>query len=143
MNRRTLLHAAAIALGTTAILAASGAVAQDKKWTVGFSQATTIEPWRAQFNKDIIAEAAKQFTAQPAKNTAATRCACCCLCCAADAATSDAHAEQDPIARGCGHHCDDHVFKCVDDRLAEFLEVPQARSDEFTEGTRQIVNHGD
>ena len=59
MNRRTLLHAAAIALGTTAILAASGAVAQDKKWTVGFSQATTIEPWRAQFNKDIIAEAAK------------------------------------------------------------------------------------
>src|SRR4249919_2675050 len=33
--------------------------AQDKKWTIGFSQATTIEPWRAQFNKDIIAEAAK------------------------------------------------------------------------------------
>ena len=26
---------------------------------IGFSQATTIEPWRAQFNKDIIAEAAK------------------------------------------------------------------------------------
>ena len=35
------------------------ALAQDKKWKIGFSQATTIEPWRAQFNKDIIAEAAK------------------------------------------------------------------------------------
>jgi ribose transport system substrate-binding protein len=35
------------------------ASAQDKKWTIGFSQATTIEPWRAQFNKDIIAEAEK------------------------------------------------------------------------------------
>ena len=34
--------------------------AQDKKFKIGFSQATTIEPWRAQFNKDIIAEAAKQ-----------------------------------------------------------------------------------
>jgi ribose transport system substrate-binding protein len=34
-------------------------MAQDKKWRIGFSQATTIEPWRAQFNKDIIAEAAK------------------------------------------------------------------------------------
>ena len=33
--------------------------AQDKKWKIGFSQATTIEPWRAQFNKDIIAEANK------------------------------------------------------------------------------------
>ena len=33
--------------------------AQDKKWKIGFCQATTIEPWRAQFNKDIIAEAAK------------------------------------------------------------------------------------
>lgn len=29
------------------------------KWRIGFSQATTIEPWRAQFNKDIIAEAEK------------------------------------------------------------------------------------
>ncbi len=38
---------------------AADAFAQDKKWKIGFSQATTIEPWRAQFNKDIIAEAAK------------------------------------------------------------------------------------
>jgi ribose transport system substrate-binding protein len=33
--------------------------AQDKKYVIGFSQVTTIEPWRAQFNKDIIAEAEK------------------------------------------------------------------------------------
>src|SRR5262245_56706757 len=29
------------------------------KWKVGFSQVTTIEPWRVQFNKDIEAEAKK------------------------------------------------------------------------------------
>jgi len=29
------------------------------KWKIGFSQVTTIEPWRVQFNKDIKAEAAK------------------------------------------------------------------------------------
>ncbi len=33
--------------------------AADKKWTIGFSQATTIEPWRVQFNKDLKAEAEK------------------------------------------------------------------------------------
>jgi len=27
------------------------------KWKVGFSQCTTLEPWRVQFNKDIQAEA--------------------------------------------------------------------------------------
>jgi len=62
MNRRTLLGLAALAalVSTTALIAPRDAVAQDKKWKIGFSQATTIEPWRAQFNKDIIAEAAKQ-----------------------------------------------------------------------------------
>src|SRR5450755_4123631 len=30
------------------------------KWKVGFSQCTTLEPWRVQFNKDIEAEAKKQ-----------------------------------------------------------------------------------
>jgi ribose transport system substrate-binding protein len=29
------------------------------KWKVGFSQCTTLEPWRVQFNKDIQAEAKK------------------------------------------------------------------------------------
>ena len=42
-----------------AVFTADTSVAQDKKWKIGFSQATTIEPWRAQFNKDIIAEAEK------------------------------------------------------------------------------------
>jgi ribose transport system substrate-binding protein len=61
MKRRALLSLAALAAlaSTTALIAPSDAVAQDKKWKIGFSQATTIEPWRAQFNKDIIAEAAK------------------------------------------------------------------------------------
>src|SRR4029077_13940548 len=35
----------------------TAARAADKKWKVGFSQATTLEPWRVQFNKDIEAEA--------------------------------------------------------------------------------------
>jgi ribose transport system substrate-binding protein len=30
------------------------------KWKVGFSQCTTLEPWRVQFNKDIQAEAKNQ-----------------------------------------------------------------------------------
>lgn len=32
--------------------------AQEKKWVIGFSQVTTVEPWRVQFNKDLEAEAA-------------------------------------------------------------------------------------
>ncbi|MBA3448093.1 MAG: substrate-binding domain-containing protein [Pseudaminobacter sp.] len=61
MERRELLTLAALtaALATTTLLSGESAFAQDKKYTIGFSQATTIEPWRAQFNKDIIAEAAK------------------------------------------------------------------------------------
>jgi len=61
MKRRELFKLAALAAvraSSTAIVT-KHAVAQDKKWKIGFSQATTIEPWRAQFNKDIIAEAAK------------------------------------------------------------------------------------
>ncbi|MCO6052351.1 substrate-binding domain-containing protein [Mesorhizobium sp. RP14(2022)] len=60
MKRRdTFRLAAAAAMFLSGTLLASPGLAQDKKWTIGFSQATTIEPWRAQFNKDIIAEAAK------------------------------------------------------------------------------------
>lgn len=62
MKRREVLGLAVVTAAlaaTTALLPSSSAVAQDKKWRIGFSQATTIEPWRAQFNKDIIAEAAK------------------------------------------------------------------------------------
>jgi len=62
MKRRELLRIAAItaALATaTALTGVRDTLAQDKKFNIGFSQATTIEPWRAQFNKDIIAEAGK------------------------------------------------------------------------------------
>ncbi len=62
MKRRDflILTAVAASLGASTMLtSATGAFAADKKWTIGFSQVTTIEPWRAQFNKDIIAEAAK------------------------------------------------------------------------------------
>ncbi len=61
MKRRDLFKLAAFAalVSSTALTSGQDAFAQDKKWKIGFSQATTIEPWRAQFNKDIIAEAAK------------------------------------------------------------------------------------
>src|SRR6478736_2469017 len=62
MKRRDMLKFAVVTTAlvtTTALLPGGNAIAQDKKFKIGFSQATTIEPWRAQFNKDIIAEAAK------------------------------------------------------------------------------------
>ena len=62
MRRRNFLKVAGgtvAGLTVTAYLPDGFARAQDKQWVIGFSQATTIEPWRAQFNKDIIAEAAK------------------------------------------------------------------------------------
>ena len=63
MKRREFLKltsAAAIVTGagTTLILPAGFNPARaEAKWTVGFSQATTLEPWRVQFNKDIKKEA--------------------------------------------------------------------------------------
>jgi ribose transport system substrate-binding protein len=62
MKRRDIIKLTAVAAvlaATTVLMPAHDALAQDKKFRIGFSQATTIEPWRAQFNKDIIAEAAK------------------------------------------------------------------------------------
>ena len=62
MKRREFLGLVALTtalVATTALVPGQSAFAQDKKWTIGFSQVTTIEPWRAQFNKDILAEAAK------------------------------------------------------------------------------------
>lgn len=49
----------AVIASITTFMTASDALAQDRKWRLGLSQATTIEPWRAQFNKDILSEAAK------------------------------------------------------------------------------------
>jgi len=58
MKRREFTTLATFAAAIT-LLPGGYAIAQKKKLRIGFSQATTIEPWRAQFNKDIIAEAAK------------------------------------------------------------------------------------
>ncbi len=38
---------------------AEGGAVPPKKWVIGFSQATTTEPWRLLFNKELRAEAAK------------------------------------------------------------------------------------
>ncbi|MFZ1428602.1 MAG: substrate-binding domain-containing protein [Geminicoccaceae bacterium] len=63
MQRRELLHSVLLAAGATgAVCLPAGwrpAAAADPKYRIGFSQVTTVEPWRVQFNKDIKAEAAK------------------------------------------------------------------------------------
>ena len=63
MKRRDLLKTTALALGAGVTLYLPlGWVAPARaaaKWRIGFSQATTLEPWRVQFNKDIKAEAEK------------------------------------------------------------------------------------
>jgi ribose transport system substrate-binding protein len=56
MERRTFLKTTASSL----LVAASplrSAIAQEKKYRFGFSQSTTLEPWRVQFNKDMKREA--------------------------------------------------------------------------------------
>ena len=60
MKRREFLKLSGTIAGaaTTAWLPAGWTPARAAaKWKVGFSQATTLEPWRVQFNKDIEAEA--------------------------------------------------------------------------------------
>ncbi len=62
MERRQFLKLAMSVAGTSATLylpAGWTPAMAAAKWTIGFSQVTTIEPWRVQFNKDIKAEAAK------------------------------------------------------------------------------------
>jgi ribose transport system substrate-binding protein len=61
MKRRDFLKLSTVVAGATlTTYLPSGWRAQAAaKWKVGFSQATTLEPWRVQFNKDIRAEAAK------------------------------------------------------------------------------------
>lgn len=46
-------------LSVAALAVGAQANAQTKKYRFGFSQVTTLEPWRVQFNKDMKAEAAK------------------------------------------------------------------------------------
>ena len=60
MKRREFLKYSATLAGATmtAYLPAGWTPARAAaKWKVGFSQCTTLEPWRVQFNKDIEAEA--------------------------------------------------------------------------------------
>jgi ribose transport system substrate-binding protein len=56
IRREFMLGVAAAAFGLT--LLAGDAVAQNKV-RIGFSQSTTSEPWRVQFNKDMRREAEK------------------------------------------------------------------------------------
>ena len=66
-TRRGLLRTT-LAIGGGALLLPAGwtprARAADVKRRIGFSQATTLEPWRVQFNKDLKAEAAKHPEAE-------------------------------------------------------------------------------
>src|SRR5271169_822658 len=63
MKRRDFIKLSATVAGAslTAYMPAGWIPAKAAaKWKVGFSQCTTLEPWRVQFNKDIEAEAKKQ-----------------------------------------------------------------------------------
>lgn len=52
-----------VAAGAAGVLAlASGAAGQEKRYTIGFSQCNSAEPWRAQMNADIES-AAREFPA--------------------------------------------------------------------------------
>jgi ribose transport system substrate-binding protein len=63
MKRREFLKLSTTAAGAamTIYLPAGWTPAKAAaKWKIGFSQCTTLEPWRVQFNKDIQAEAKNQ-----------------------------------------------------------------------------------
>jgi ribose transport system substrate-binding protein len=60
MKRREFLKLSATVAGAAATIYIPSGWTPAKaaaKWKVGFSQCTTLEPWRVQFNKDIQAEA--------------------------------------------------------------------------------------
>src|ERR1700728_5479572 len=60
MKRREFLKLSATLTGAAMAVYLPAGWAPAKaaaRWKVGFSQATTLEPWRVQFNKDIEAEA--------------------------------------------------------------------------------------
>ncbi len=57
ISRRILVGGAVVLAAQ--LLLGGAAQAQGKKYRFGFSQVTTLEPWRVQFNKDMKAEAAK------------------------------------------------------------------------------------
>src|SRR3974390_597734 len=59
MKRRTCIKASIAAAAASTVLKPFQARAQGKKDVFGFSQATVVEPWRVQFNKDMKKEADK------------------------------------------------------------------------------------
>src|SRR5258708_2490678 len=59
MKRRTFIQTSIAAAAASAVFKPFQAKAQGKKYVFGFSQATIVEPWRVQFNKDMKKEAEK------------------------------------------------------------------------------------
>src|SRR5260370_3523777 len=59
MKRRTFIQTSIAAAAASAVFKPFQAKAQGKKYVFGFSQATIVEPWRVQFNKDMKKEADK------------------------------------------------------------------------------------
>src|SRR6202045_4516140 len=59
MKRRTFIRTSVAAAMAATVLKPFGIRAEAKKYVFGFSQVTTVEPWRVQFNKDMIKEANK------------------------------------------------------------------------------------
>jgi ribose transport system substrate-binding protein len=59
MNRRDFIRATVLATAATTVVRPFNIRAQNKKYRFGFSQVTTVEPWRVQFNKDMIKEASQ------------------------------------------------------------------------------------
>ena len=61
MKRREFLKFSGLVAGAATLYVPVGFTPSmaAAKWRIGFSQVTTIEPWRVQFNKDIKAEAEK------------------------------------------------------------------------------------
>jgi ribose transport system substrate-binding protein len=61
MKRRTFIKTGAAAFAASLIVKPSSTKAADtnKQYVFGFSQVTTVEPWRVEFNKQMLKEAAK------------------------------------------------------------------------------------
>src|SRR6202051_4790236 len=59
MDRRKFIQATVAAAAASTVFKPFYIRAQAKKYRFGFSQVTTVEPWRVQFNKDMMKEAGK------------------------------------------------------------------------------------
>ena len=59
MNRRKFIKATVVAAAASTVFKPFYIRADSKKYRFGFSQVTTVEPWRVQFNKDMLKEAGK------------------------------------------------------------------------------------